>query len=218
MTMPARPPRIAIASDLSLVGETVRTALSSHGYDCQVVTWPRPVNRGVDGGLLLCDFVPAPRLCEVVRLVEGSRVPVLLLTGAPPGPNWGAVLDSGVAGILSSSASLAEVDAALQLLLAGEPLHETREREQWIREWHESRARKAVLTGRVQSLTPRERTVLRLMYAGNGVRDIAGTLELSEATVRSHVKSVLRKFRVSSQLDAVAVLGLLRDDPEALGC
>jgi RNA polymerase sigma factor (sigma-70 family) len=216
--MPGRRPRIAIASDLSLVAETVRTALASRGYDCPLAPWPTAAPRSVDAGLLICELAPGDRMCEALRLVEGSRYPWLLLTGAPPGSAWGAALEGGFAGVVSSSVTLAEVDQALQRLLAGEPMHEPDERAQWIQEWQETRARRQVLARRVQSLTPRERTVLRLLYAGMGVRDIAGSLELSEATVRSHVKSVLRKFRVNSQLDAVAVLGWLRDDPAALSC
>jgi DNA-binding CsgD family transcriptional regulator len=67
---------------------------------------------------------------------------------------------------------------------------------------------------RMQSLTPRERTVLRLLYAGDGVRSISDMLDVSEATVRSHVKAVLQKLKVNSQLAAVAALGWLQDDPE----
>ena len=211
-------PRIAIASDLSLVAETVRTALASRGYECFVVRWPDGRQCEADAGLIICDLVPTAQLCSVQRLVRSSGFPWLLLTGAPPGPLWGGALETGVAGVLPSAATLDRVELALGELLAGTELHDPDERQGWVREWAELRARKAELAGQVESLTPRERTVLRLLYAGEGVRDIAATLEVSEATVRSHVKAVLRKFRVSSQLDAVAVLGSLRDDPEPLEC
>lgn len=209
---------VAIASDLSLVAETVRTALEARGYECHVLRWGRADKRPADGGLLICDASPSTRLCEGLRVVKGTDYAWLLLTSAPAGPVWGAALEGGVVGIVASASTLDEVDAALQRLLAGEALHDPEQIHAWVQDWHETRARKAVLLGRVESLTPRERTVLRLMYSGQGVRDIANTLELSEATVRSHVKAVLKKFRVNSQLDAVAVLGWLRDDPETLSC
>jgi DNA-binding CsgD family transcriptional regulator len=64
---------------------------------------------------------------------------------------------------------------------------------------------------RMRSLTPRERTVLRLLYAGDNVRSIALLLDVSEATVRSQVKSVLRKLDVNSQLAAIAAFRRLQD-------
>ena len=45
---------------------------------------------------------------------------------------------------------------------------------------------------------------------GLSTDDIAGTLVLSSETVRSHVKSILRKLRVSSRREAVAMAQELR--------
>lgn len=218
--------RVAVVSPLSLIADAVASALGGHGYEVDTPVWPggrrtrthtlRLEQEEVDVGLLLCDLAPAPRLREAEECVATLDVPWLLLTGSPPGPLWGALLDAGVKGIMSSSTGLDDVVDALDRLLAGETLVDERERADLLEEWHRSRSRKDGLVERVQSLTPRERTVLKMLYAGQGVGPIAQTLGVSEATVRSHVKSVLHKFHVSSQLDAVAVLGWLRDDPESL--
>ena len=56
----------------------------------------------------------------------------------------------------------------------------------------------------VQELTPREREVLSLLARGEAVGGIARSLGLSVHTVRSHVRNILRKLGVSSQLEAVA--------------
>lgn len=53
-------------------------------------------------------------------------------------------------------------------------------------------------------LTPREWEVLDLLCAEQSTEDIADTLVLSPETVRSHVKSILRKLGVRSRRDAVA--------------
>jgi DNA-binding NarL/FixJ family response regulator len=118
--------------------------------------------------------------------------------------------------VVPNCADLSEVDAALRQLLAGQPLHESGEGEHWISQWHEWQAERAAVAGQVASLTPRERAVTRLMYAGKGVREISEELEVTEATVRSHVKAVLRKFRVGSQLGAVALLARQREDCASL--
>ena len=53
-------------------------------------------------------------------------------------------------------------------------------------------------------LTPRQLEVLQFLARGEQARAIAATLVLSEATVRNHIRAVLREFGVSCQLAAVA--------------
>ena len=53
-------------------------------------------------------------------------------------------------------------------------------------------------------LTRRERDVLLAMMQGCSARDICRLSYLSMPTVRSHIRSILRKLGVSSQLAAVA--------------
>ena len=54
-------------------------------------------------------------------------------------------------------------------------------------------------------LTSSERRVLYYLTKGWVARDIADHLVVSLTTVRSHIRSVLRKLRVRSQLAAVAI-------------
>ncbi len=56
----------------------------------------------------------------------------------------------------------------------------------------------------VQSLTPRELEVLRLLARGSTNRAIANALVVREGTVKYHVKNILRKLGASSRTDAVA--------------
>ncbi|SER42159.1 two component transcriptional regulator, LuxR family [Streptomyces sp. yr375] len=57
----------------------------------------------------------------------------------------------------------------------------------------------------VESLTPREREVLRCMVAGLGRKAVADRLFLSPHTVRTHMQNVLGKLGVHSTLAAVAL-------------
>ena len=59
-------------------------------------------------------------------------------------------------------------------------------------------------------LTTREWEVLDLICAGDSTRDISSKLFLSEDTVYSHTKSILRKLGVHSRTDAVALAARLR--------
>jgi DNA-binding CsgD family transcriptional regulator len=60
-------------------------------------------------------------------------------------------------------------------------------------------------TSRLEGLlTAREREVLELMASGATNGGIAAQLVISEGTVKSHVKRILRKLRVSNRAEAVA--------------
>jgi DNA-binding NarL/FixJ family response regulator len=61
-------------------------------------------------------------------------------------------------------------------------------------------------------LTGREWEVLDLLCEGRTTDGIADELFLSTETVRSHVKSILRKLRVSSRQEAVQMADQLRQD------
>lgn len=65
-----------------------------------------------------------------------------------------------------------------------------------------ARAREAALFA---ALTPREQEVLGGMLAGRSAAEIAAGQQVSLATVRSHIRAVLAKLGVSSQLAAVAL-------------
>jgi DNA-binding CsgD family transcriptional regulator len=51
-----------------------------------------------------------------------------------------------------------------------------------------------------------------MLCEGSGTEDIADILVLSTETVRSHVKSILRKLGVSSRAEAIAAAIRLREE------
>jgi len=56
-------------------------------------------------------------------------------------------------------------------------------------------------------LTPRELMVLRLMAAGQSNREIAGSLAITERTVKFHVTAILNKIGADNRTQAVAIAG-----------
>jgi two-component system nitrate/nitrite response regulator NarL len=210
--------RVLVASDQALIADAVRAALASRGHDALVVRWPGdtrapgarrqglPVRRAsmTEVGLLLSDLDRWSRIRAAMLVVERIGVPWVALTTSPRGPAWGGILEAGAKVVLPGTTRL---DHISDLLLAvvqqqiGTPVPERKELEE---AWREMRARHDAVAERLSRLTPREREVLRLMYAGSSVASIAEMFEVAPATVRSQVKSVLRKLDVNSQLAAVA--------------
>ncbi|MEU3747930.1 MULTISPECIES: response regulator transcription factor [Streptomyces] len=74
-----------------------------------------------------------------------------------------------------------------------------------LRELTEARKHRTDSERLVESLTPREREVLRCMVAGLGRKAVAERLFLSPHTVRTHMQNVLGKLGVHSTLAAVAL-------------
>jgi DNA-binding CsgD family transcriptional regulator len=62
-------------------------------------------------------------------------------------------------------------------------------------------------------LTPKETQVLADLMVGRSAKSMARTSGLSESTVRTHIRSVLAKFGVNSQLAAVVLARDLGFDP-----
>lgn len=58
--------------------------------------------------------------------------------------------------------------------------------------------------GHRPALTPRQHEVLTMLADGKQARRIADELQLSEMTVRNHIRSILRELGCTSQLSAVA--------------
>jgi RNA polymerase sigma factor (sigma-70 family) len=207
--------RVLVASDQALIAEAVRAALASRGHDTLVVRWPGgprlPARRrpaaapGVTQvGLLLSDLDRWSRIRAAMLVVERIDVPWVALTTAPRGPAWGALLAAGAEVVLPSTTRLDHISELLTAAVQHEITMSDEERVELENAWEEMRARHDEVAERLSRLTPREREVLRLMYAGSSVARIAEILEVAPATVRSQVKSVLRKLDVNTQLAAVA--------------
>jgi len=61
--------------------------------------------------------------------------------------------------------------------------------------------------GVTQQLSPRERTIMQCLIAGDSNKSIARKIDIAEATVKVHVKAILRKIRVHNRTQA-AIWGM----------
>jgi len=205
-----------------LIAEAVRAALDSRGHDVIVVRWPgektrtprrRPAPPAPESqvGLLLSDLDRWSRIRAAILLVERIPVPWAVLTTSPRGPAWGGLLAVGARVVLPGSTRLDHITSVLSMVVRDELTMPAAERRELEASWEEMRTRHDAVAERLATLTPRESEVLRLMYAGSSVVQIAELLEVAPATVRSQVKAVLRKLDVNNQLAAVAAFDDVMD-------
>jgi DNA-binding NarL/FixJ family response regulator len=211
----AVPVVVAVASDRSLVADAVSAALSGSNLVIVRVPWPgdRPERDcgwppGTDPpelALMLCDLDPPS--VEAARWVVASHpTRWLLLTDAPRGALWGAMLEAGVARILPSSTSIADLFDIITVLRGGAADDDQRDRDELVEAWRRLQPERAEARARLHSLTQRELEVLEMLHLGHTVSEIAELNGVAPSTVRSQVRSVLRKLGVNSQLAAVAHL------------
>jgi DNA-binding NarL/FixJ family response regulator len=104
---------------------------------------------------------------------------------------------AGAAGYLLKGAVLADIAAAIRTVAAGGTA---------LAPSAAAKLANAVRAPRgAGPLTPREREVLRLIAQGLPGKQIAGTLSISERTVKFHTASLIRKLGADNRAQAVAL-------------
>lgn len=207
--------RVLLFAEHALVAEAVQVALSGHGILAR--TLPRDIvrrdladlKRVVDSirpaaGLIMCNIDDPPLLRDVFGLVRAIPLRWLLVTSSIDEARWGAVVEAGVRNVMPTAAGVDEVARILRLVALGRNGLSDATRERVLNAWHLAGEQHRMVVQRLADLTPRELTVLGLLDTGLSVKEIAERLHVAEGTVRSQVKSVLRKLGVNSQLAAVA--------------
>ncbi|MGZ0204240.1 DNA-binding response regulator, partial [Streptomyces sp. RM1] len=114
-------------------------------------------------------------------------------------------LGAGASGWVAKDCSLSRLLAVIRGVLRGETHLPPALLTGVLKELTAARKHRSESERLVESLTPREREVLRCMVAGLGRKAVAERLYLSPHTVRTHMQNVLGKLGVHSTLAAVAL-------------
>ena len=112
-------------------------------------------------------------------------------------------LEIGACGVVEKSQPIAQLIDAVHRALRGEAVMSVSK----VAELHEALVaarRVAVPRTPLDDLTARERLVLQAMMRGEAAGRIARDHQVSILTVRTHIRSVLTKLDVHSQLEAVS--------------
>ncbi|WP_243058728.1 response regulator transcription factor [Nocardioides sp. SR21] len=208
--------RVLIIEDHALFAESLELALSLEGYNVRRCA---PPSSGVSPGAMLSAAVRAkPRIAlldlDLGQYGDGTRmitplvtagVQVVVVTASSDRPRWGECLRLGARKVLAKTEPLNEILATVRRINQGFPVIDREERDRLVQLWHDQHQARRLMFDRLSLLTPRECEVLGQLMRGYTVREIASMSVVSEATVRTQVKSVLAKLEVSSQLAAVGM-------------
>lgn len=208
--------RVLIIDDHVLFAESLELALSLEGYDVRRLELPAEGGSMATIRSLALRANPRTVLLDLDlgRFGDGANliaplakagINVVILTASDELGRWGGCMRLGARRVLPKSGALQHALATVRRLHQGLPVISREELESLLEAWARDRRTIDDLRRRLDLLTPREREVLGALIEGRTVRAISQGSVVSEATVRTQVKSILNKLEVSSQLAAVGM-------------
>lgn len=202
--------RVLLAGDRFLLLEALRASLHP-GMDVAVA--PADHRRleealsSFDPGVVIYDASrhEAEMATRTVRHIIGLGYPVIGVSAESLSVDAARLVGAGSVAVLGLDAALEDIATSIRRVTAGdEPMALERryELEELLRAHRAAEQRRWLP---FDELTARERAIFGLVYDGLSADQIADEECVSVNTVRSHIRNILTKLNVNSQLAAVAM-------------
>lgn len=211
--------RLLIVDDHPLTRDALASLLGQHGFtvigEASDGAEAVELSRSLQPDLILLDLsMPGldgisalPRLHEVA-----PRSEIVVLTASETQENLLGSIRAGAAGYLLKTEPPERIVEFLGAVAKGEAALSGAAARRLLEQVRDGAYREPLVPDSIaQLLSARELEVLLLLDDHLGTDEIAKRLFISEHTVRSHVKSLLRKLNVSSRREALEVLSAARN-------
>ena len=136
-------------------------------------------------------------------VVGGSPARILVLTTFDLDEYVHAAIRAGASGFLLKDVMPAKLLEAIRILAAGDALLAPSVTRRLLERFAATLPQHDMSTEALAGLTARETEVLRLLAGGLSNAEIAAELVVSEATVKTHISSLLRKLGLRDRVQAV---------------
>lgn len=206
------PVKVLLVDDHALLVQTLLIALRAHDLHAEAapldsVASVTAAAEAMPADLVLLDLDLGDPIGDGTALVAplvatGARV--LVLTGADTGRS-GPAIERGAVGAVRKDVDLVTLLRTVVAAAEGGAVMDLRERRAVVAAAKAERLAAATALVPFERLSAREAMVLRALAEGRTVTRIAAEWVVSESTVRTHVRGVLMKLGVGTQLEAVAV-------------
>lgn len=206
-------PALLLVDDHAIISHTVAESLRRAGFDVETVDPVAQDDEAIvraaaeqGGGVVLLDLNLGDR--SSVPLIAPMRAigcVVVLLTASEDDRAIAPAVHAGAVGVIHKSEPFHELVEAVRAVLAGRPIMGPARRQELIGLVHQAEAVEAHRESVLAPLTAAEREVLSRLALGRRIEDIAAERVVALETVRSQVKSILRKLGARSQIQAVAI-------------
>jgi DNA-binding NarL/FixJ family response regulator len=209
--------RILIVDDHPLTREALSSLLGAHGFD--VLGCASDGEEAIAEAarlhpdLVLLDLsMPGLGGLEALPRIRAAspESEVVVLTASGTEEALLAAIRAGAAGYLLKTEPPERIASFLDGVVDGEAALSGAVARRLLDQVRSGGGRGGVPDAIASSLSARELEVLLLLDEHLGTDEIAGRLFISEHTVRSHVKSLLRKLGVSSRREALEQLAVAR--------
>jgi len=157
--------------------------------------------QALDPDVILMDLVmPVMDGIEAIRQIAPRQIRggILVLTGFLAEDKVVPAIKAGASGYLLKGSEPAELIQAIEQVSRGEPALQPCIGLKVLQELR----RPAQTTPPPDALTAREEEVLRLVAKGLNNREIAAQLTTTEATIKTHVSSILSKLHLTNRVQA----------------
>jgi DNA-binding NarL/FixJ family response regulator len=203
--------RVALVDDQAIIRAGLERILSpSDGFEvvAECADGLQAVEElpAVHPDVILMD-IRMPRLDGIAATAQLRRVqdpiPVLVVTTFGEDEMlWGAI-EAGAAGFVLKDSSADELIASVRAVAGGGAWFDRTVAPRVLERYRRVVAPAARDAARLERLTEREHAVLRLMARGATNAEIAGSLYVAEATVKTHVGSIFTKLEVRDRAAAI---------------
>lgn len=204
-------PVVLIVDDHRMLVDALGIALSDRGFCCTAADLhsaesvvEQAARLSPDLVLLDLDLGTLDGL-RLIRSLRATGLRVLVVTGCQDQQRLAGAVALGSIGWVSKARPFEAILDAAESACRDRPLLHEETRNRLTTTGRRYVENDALLRVRMAALTPRERDVLRGMVRGDTAEQMAHRYVISVGTVRTHIRSVLVKLGVSSQLAAAAV-------------
>jgi RNA polymerase sigma factor (sigma-70 family) len=128
------------------------------------------------------------------------QVMILVLSGSLEPERFARAVEAGAAGVLDKVTPIKDIIEAVRQLKDGEALIPRPEVIEML-SWERQQKQEALQA--IETLSSREREILRALAEGLEDKEIAEKLNIASNTVRHHLKAILYKLGVNSRLQAL---------------
>lgn len=200
----AAPIRVVLVDDHAIV----RTGIAGMLADAPGIAVIGEASDGVEARATIRDLDPdvvlmdlrmprqdGPATIAALR-ADGDTRGILVLTTYDTDADIVRAIEAGANGYLLKDASREDLVRAIEAVHRGES---------WLTPSVATRLMTHVRTPGGDALSEREREVLRLVAKGQSNKEIAAVMHISQATVKTHLSHIFRKFDVNDRTAAVTV-------------
>lgn len=209
--------KFLIADDHPLFREALSAALRPYFEDLELVESDTldstlemiEAHNDIDLALLDLNMPGSGDLYGLIRVREDfPDLPVVVVSASDSVQVISQVMNFGAKAFAPKSAASSDIAQAIRDVLDGK---------EWLPEGVRESITKVsdeelTVAAKVAALTPKQHTVLQLLQAGLLNKQIAGELNITEATVKAHIGAIFRKLEVNTRTQAVLLAEKLQLD------